>query len=515
MPNIRTTRRQFTCGLVAGSLVAPNQQLFAAVKKNAYRIELIELYVRMTPPGRLAVAIGKNTGEKPKPERNPIAHVRMIVSDARGNKTYGCSGDRMSVRWLDKRPGRTESQKLCELVELCEKARDVYLQEPEFDNPFEKWLGCYKEIHAAGRAANQEDLTSSFASALMERAMLDAVCRLAGEPIFKMFKENRLGFNPGAVLPELKGFALHEYLPDQPQTKVHARHTVGKVDPLQDRDLPPSDRLDDGLPQTLEQYVRINGQTKFKLKASGDVEFDMSRMKAIWEVLPRAKETLITIDANEAYPDLALLEQFVDGLSREIPDFFQRLAYIEQPLPRALTLDRQTSPQIRRIAAKKRLIIDEADGTLSAFKQAREIGYGGCSHKNCKGLFKSLLNLSLVKHYAAKGETLVLSAEDLQNMPIVPLHQDFAAVSLLGLEHCERNGHHFNYGLCMVSDRERRLAEKYHGDMYRESKGELFLDIRQGMVEVASLQCPGFGIRFEPDWHTMQPMRRWLDGREK
>ena len=200
-------------------------------------------------------------------------------------------------------------------------------------------------------------------------------------------------------------------------------------------------------------------------------------------------------------------------MAQDIPGFFKRLAYIEQPLPRALKLDKQTAPAIRRIAAKKTLIIDEADGTLTAFNQAREIGYGGCSHKNCKGFYKSLLNLSLVKHYAAKGQKLVLSGEDLQNMPIVPLHQDYAAVLLLGLEHCERNGHHFNYGLCMVSDRERQLAEQHHGDMYRKRGGELFLDINRGMVDVASLQCPGFGIRFEPDWDTMQPMREWLQSR--
>lgn len=505
----KTSRRSFVGGLAATTLIA-SRPLVAAPKRQ-YRIDAVELFVRMTPPGRLAVAIGKNTGAKPKPERNPIAHVRMIVSDSRNRQTYGCSGDRMSVRWLDKRPGRSKAQKLRELVELCEQAREIYLAEPEFEDPFAKWLSCYQQIHAAGRVTDQEELTSAFAAALLERAMLDAVCRLEGEPIFNMVKENRLGFDPGAVLLELKGFALHEHLPAEPLTKIHVRHTVGKVDPLLDRDVAADDRLDDGLPQTLEQYIRTDGPTKFKLKSSGDVDFDLARMKAIWNVLPRSDDTLITIDANEAYPDLEKLEQFVDGLASDIPGFFERLAYIEQPLPRALTLDKRTAPAIRRIAGKKTLIIDEADGTLTAFKQAREIGYGGCSHKNCKGFYKSLLNLSLVKHYATKGEKLLLSGEDLQNMPIVPLHQDYAAVSLLGLEHCERNGHHFNYGLCMVSDRERRLAERYHSDMYRKQDGELFLNIEQGIVDVASLQCPGFGIRFMPDFHTMQPMRKWLE----
>lgn len=509
----RTSRRGFLTGLTA--LGVAGSGVSAAEPRSRYRIERLDLYVRVTPPGRLAVAIGKNTGPRPAPERNPIAHVRMVVSDADGNKTYGCSGDRLSVRWLDKRPGRDKRQKLTELVELCEQGREIYLANGDFDDPFAMWLGCYRQIYRHGNRMNQEDLTSAFVSALFERAMLDAVCRLAGEPIFNMVKHDRLGFDPGAIIPELREFRLHEYLPTGPLTRIHVRHTVGKVDPLTDADVAPADRLNDGLPQTLQQYVRVNGQTHFKLKASGDVAFDLARMKAIWTVLPHVERTLITIDANEAYANLSQLDQFLDGLATELPEFFARVAYIEQPLPRGLTLDKATAPDVRRIGRKKRLIIDEADGTLTAFDQARRIGYGGCSHKNCKGLFKSLLNLSLIEHQANQGESLLLSAEDLQNMPIVPLHQDFAAVALLGLSHCERNGHHFNRGLCMVSARERRLAEQFHSDMYRQRAGELFLDVRRGMVDVSSLQCPGFGVRFEPDWQTMEPMRRWLEAMSK
>ena len=83
--------------------------LHAATPKVGYRIELIELFVRVTPPGRLAVSLGRDLATPPKPERNPIAHVRMVVSGADGRSAFGCSGDRLSVRWLDKRVGRSKS----------------------------------------------------------------------------------------------------------------------------------------------------------------------------------------------------------------------------------------------------------------------------------------------------------------------------------------------------------------------------------------------------------------------
>lgn len=506
----RLSRRLFV-SLLTGTISAFLVSSCSADKQPAaFTIESIELYVRVTPPGRLAVAIGRNTDVAPAPERNAIAHVRMVIRDASGKTSYGCSGDRMSVRWLDKRPGRDKELKLRELVALIQTAKRIWLSHAQFDDPFDNWLRCHELIQTASRNANQEDLTGAFASALMERAMLDGVCRLAGEPIFNMVHQDRLGFDPGRILPELQGFEIHKYLPDHPVTRIQVRHTVGKVDPLSSSELQPNQRLHDGLPQTLDEYVRTNGQKMFKLKASGEVDVDVARMKAVWAIVPHGPDTLLTIDANEAYADLNRLEEFIDRLSQEAPDFFDRLGYIEQPLPRALTLDTSTASHVRRIGRKKPLIIDEADGTLTAFRSAMKIGYAGCSHKNCKGFFKSLLNLALIRHSEQGGVKLLMSAEDLQNMPVVPLHQDYAAVSLLGLDHCERNGHHFNFGLSMVSDLERRLAGQFHGDMYRKQDGELFLNIRNGVVDVASLQCPGFGISFEPDWNSMISMQAWL-----
>jgi hypothetical protein len=73
-----------------------------------YRIESIDPFVRETPPGRLAVAIGKqpDPGATPQaPERpmrttDPISQIRLMLGDRRGRRAFGCPGDRMSVRRL-------------------------------------------------------------------------------------------------------------------------------------------------------------------------------------------------------------------------------------------------------------------------------------------------------------------------------------------------------------------------------------------------------------------------------
>lgn len=477
-----------------------------------YRIEAIELYVRETKPGRMAFALGKQGGAGDVKEGllNPLGHVRLVLKDSEGNETFGCAGDRLSVRWLDKRPDRTMDQKRRELVDLIYAAREIALKHREFETPFEFWESIYEEIQQAGRRTNQEDLTSALASSLMERAVIDAVCRMTGRSVFQAVKQDRLGIRPGDLYDELRDIKLSEVLPEEPRTWFFIRHTIGAADPLTASDLPDDRRVNDGLPETLEEYVKTDGLRYFKIKVSGDADKDLARLSKIWDVIVRAEQPVITLDANEAFADLKQFATFVTRFETELVGMFQHVSYIEQPLSRSLSLDPRTSSEIKKLAERKPLLIDEADGKLRAFHEAHAIGYAGTSHKNCKGVIKSLLNLALVHHFQERGEAAFLSGEDLQNLPVVPLQQDFATLGMLNLEHCERNGHHYNYGLSMLPKREKSAIARLHRDLYIEHNGEWFFKIREGAVDCESLQCPGFGVAFEPDWSSMTDMREWV-----
>ena len=477
----------------------------------AYRIEHLELFVRETPPNRMSFALGKQ-GRKAAVQAttNPLVHVRMVVNDGNRQTTFGTAADRLSVRWLDKRPGRSKPLKLRELVGLIGFARDLYLQSPEFVSPFDYWRKQHVQIMREGDRRGQEKLTSSFASALFERAVLDAVSRLAGKSIHEMVVGERLGFQPDRVFPELRGLNFKATLPARPRTRFFIRHTVGASDPLTAADLPDEQRVNDGLPETLEEYIRVDGVRYFKVKITGDVDRDFERLSRVWDVVSRAEEPAITLDANESYGNLQDLQQIIDRCERDLTGFFQHVMYIEQPLPRALTLDPATRKGIRALAEKKLLIIDEADDALDSFHRARAIGYQGTSHKNCKGFFKSLINHGLVVQAALQGREEVLSGEDLQNLPVVPLHQDFATLGILGLEHCERNGHHYNFGLSFLSKRDKANVVKSHPDLYHQRGDEWFMRVHRGQVDCASLQCPGFGVSAEPDWASMLPMDQWI-----
>ncbi len=241
-------------------------------------------------------------------------------------------------------------------------------------------------------------------------------------------------------------------MPRRPVTNINIRHTVGIFDPLTDEDWPAAQRLNDGLPETLYDYITQQGIRFFKVKISGDIDADLKRLARLWEIMPMHAEPALTLDANEAFTDLESFATFVRRFEEEQLGLFQHVLYIEQPLPRRLAFNQQAARIIPEIAKAKSVIIDESDGSLDSYHRALQVGYDGTSHKNCKGFFKSLANLCLAARYASEERSTVISAEDLQNLPVVPLQQDFVSVGILGLDHCERNGHHYNFGLSMLSD---------------------------------------------------------------
>lgn len=483
----------------------------------SYQLESIELAVRELPPDRLSFGIGKANSDgsaKATAKRRPsaILLVRASVSRAGEEAVFGFSGDRPSFGWLDKRTEISSAKKLTMLLDLVENSRRIYLEKgTDFESPFALWLEASSAVAEVARERSCEELMASYASALMERAVIDAVCRAEGRSFHEMVCEDRLGIDPGSIHAELEGIPFERIFPREPQTSFYVRHTVGLSDPITAEDWPEEKRINDGEPETLEEYAVRDGLRYFKIKISGDPGADLERLGQIWNsVLVGTDRPAVTLDGNESYTDIERFAEFVDRFEAVHPGLFQHTLFIEQPLTRAVTLDPSTAETVRRIAKKKALVIDEADGTTDAFRRAFEIGYSGCSHKNCKGVFKSLLNFALIHQWSETTDReLFLSGEDLSNMPIVPLHQDFAALGMLGVEHCERNGHHYAFGLSHLTEREKEAVAEEHSDLYVERDGELFLRIEEGMVEAASVQKKAFGTVTHPEWPSMVSLAEW------
>jgi len=316
-----------------------------------------------------------------------------------------------------------------------------------------------------------------------------------------------VGLRATPLTPELAGFDFGRLFgAAAPAGHIAVRHTVGLVDPIVASDITEGDRLDDGLPQSLDQVIERYGNRYFKLKISGDRDADIDRLERIAGVLDRLDTPYFaTLDGNEQYGDAGAIAEFYLGLSRR-PALGRMLAsilYVEQPIARASAL----SVPVKELARHVPVIIDESDGELSAFVQARELGYTGVSSKACKGVWKSILNLARCRLWnGATDVRYVMSAEDLTCEPGISLQQDLALVGLLGLTHVERNAHHFIDGFGGRPVAEERAFLAAHPDLYHDDGGRVRLRIERGDLAVGSLLPAGFGTLVTPSFDAAAPM---------
>ena len=124
------------------------------------------------------------------------------------------------------------------------------------------------------------------------------------------------------------------------------RHTVGLTDPLRDEDIPPEERVADGLPQSLAACVRAYGLTHYKVKLSGDAPRDLDRLQGIAAVLRQhgPPDFAFTLDGNEQFHDAGAFRAFWESVVArpELADLLPRLLFVEQPLHRDVALSAAT-----------------------------------------------------------------------------------------------------------------------------------------------------------------------------
>ncbi len=436
----------------------------------------------------------------------PLCLARVLMESSGGALSEGFSSDLLVPRWFEKTPGQSVDEDWRRLMESAKLAGEAALDGEVRDTVFAHWL----RIHGTrvATAPGPERLMRGEGVALVERAMIDAACRYAESTFFDALKSGLLGFRPGQVDPALSNWDLGSALPARPLANVHIRHTVGLVDALRRSDV--SARVNDGLPESLEEDIDEDRLTHFKLKMSGDAERDLERLVRIMEVIgERVATPRVTLDGNEQFESMEDIATVLERLSEH--ELGQRLLanllVIEQPLSRAKSFDEEANAGIERVSRFAPCIIDEADAEVDALPRAAALGYGGVSVKNCKGVFRALINFG--RCVLSEGR-LVQTAEDLTNLPVVALQQDLATISAIGLTHAERNGHHYFRGLGHLPRGTQEGALGNHPDLYVDSGTGPRVRIEEGSVSTASLHgAIGYAFDVGHDLREWTPMERW------
>jgi hypothetical protein len=401
----------------------------------------------------------------------PQAFVRARIRLEDGREATGASAEMLVPKWFDKNPALSNEDNFDQLRTSMRRAREACL---------------------SGGVATAFDhsrptvgLVENFGPALVDRALLDALCRALGVSFHEAIRRNVPGLDLSPKF--LAGL--------KPGDQIAARHTVGLLDPITAAEK----KLDDGLPETLEEVIARYGHRWFKLKVGGDLKADVERLRAIAAVLDRLPAYQASLDGNEQYEDADGVRALWSAIKAEpgLGRLAASVVYIEQPIKRQKAL-------AQPICLEKPVIIDESDDSLDAFPRAKALGYRGISSKTCKGVYKALINAARCAEW---GPEYFMTGEDLTIQAGIALQQDLALVSLLGLAHVERNGHHYVNGMGALPPAEQDAFYNSHPDLYERSHGAVRLRIREGMIQMKSLDCPGYASRALPDWSAMKERR--------
>ncbi len=458
-------------------------------------IELFERPVTLRMPFRFGVVTLREA---------PQAFVRARIELADGRWAWGAAAELLAPKWFDKNLALTNEDNFEQLRDVLRLARSAYLSDAAPASAFGHFARNFEPHMRAAQGQGYNPLLASYGPALVDRAVLDALCRATGMSFYAAITHNAAGIQGGRG--DAEGLNMGAFVASlRPAELIEARHTVGLVDAITAADI--TEPVNDGLPETFQQVVDVYRHRYYKLKVGGQVKADVERLTAIASVLDTlAQPYFISLDGNEQYNDAQGVAELLAAMRAEpaLARLNDSIMFIEQPINRKVALD----VDLRGAGLGKPVIIDESDGELDTFVQARARGYAGVSSKTCKGFYKSILNAARCAAWNREegAPRYFMSAEDLTTQAGLAVQQDLALVNLLGIKHVERNGHHYVNGMAALPSAEQAAFRNNHPDVYEYSHGAVRLKIQEGRIHLASLDCPGFASAALPDFAAMQSL---------
>ncbi len=247
------------------------------------------------------------------------------------------------------------------------------------------------------------DLAIALAISSIDIALHDAYGRLHGAGSFDCLTPDHLGCDLSGFLgEEFVGKQLVDILNPKPTPTLALYHLVGALDPLSTADL--NRKIDDGLPETLEEWITAQHLSHLKVKITGqDLDADVGRVVEIDRIALKVAPTRTwsySIDFNEACENEDYVIDFLERLDRLSRDSIAKLHYIEQPMHRDLRARKEVT--MHRVSRLKPVVIDESLTDFDSLYFAKQQGYSGIAIKACKGISDSLLFAAAARNFNMK-----------------------------------------------------------------------------------------------------------------
>src|SRR5437763_16828608 len=113
----------------------------------------------------------------------------------------------MIPKWFDKSPDKSNDDNIADLAGALTMAGHAYATSGETLTAFGHFASHYAGLIAAGERAGRNALTTNYGAAVIDRAVLDACCRVSSSSFYTAIRGNLPGIDC-SLTPDLRGFDL-------------------------------------------------------------------------------------------------------------------------------------------------------------------------------------------------------------------------------------------------------------------------------------------------------------------
>jgi L-alanine-DL-glutamate epimerase-like enolase superfamily enzyme len=417
-------------------------------------------------------------------DRATLLNVRCVVETRAGRPSRGFGSMPLGNVWSFPSRVLSYDDTLTAMKALVERIARVTADCRETGHPIDlTWALEPAYLDAAREVSRQRNLAEPIpplctlvAASPFDAALHDAFGKAHGLNCYHTYGPEFMTHDLSRYLgPEFQGEYLDHYLSKEPRARLPLYHLVGALDPIEESDV--RQRINDGLPETLAEWINFNGLTHLKIKLNGeDLNWDVERVTHVDRVAARTQqhrgvqEWVYSLDFNERCPHVGYLLDFLSQVRARSPAAFERIQYIEQPTARDLKAHRANA--MHEAAKVRPVVIDESLIDLESLRLAHDMGYTGAALKACKGQSQSLLLAA-----ASRKMGLFLCVQDLTCPGASLIHSAGLAAHVAGVAAIEANARQY------VPAANRPWEECFPG-IFR---------VTDGTLETGTLTGPGLG----------------------
>src|SRR5215469_7118543 len=473
------TRRNFlkNAGAVAATGIGFSI-LTASTKTTDIRIEDVahsyEEYLFRTPNKFAGTVVDRAT----------IMTVKCTVRTKGGKVTKGFGSMPLGNVWSFPSKKMSYAATLSAMKALAEDIGKITGSYEEFDHPIDiNWALHPLYMKAAAEVSERMHLPDPIpklctlvTASPFDAAVHDAFGKAHGLNCYHTYGPEFMNHDLSHYLgAEYRREYPSRYLQQEPKPRMPLYHLVSAIDPIEETDI--TTRVDDGLPETLAEWINYNGLTHFKIKLNGDdPKWDVERVLHVDRVTTETQRKrglrnwFYALDFNERCPNVDYLLQFLRRVKEKAPAGYGRIQYVEQPTAR----DLKAHPENRmQEAAELRLIvIDESLTDVDALLLSRKMGYTGASIKASKGQSQMIIVAS-----AAQKQNMFLCGGDMSCPGAALIQSASLPAHVPGVRAIEANARQYMPAA-------NKAWEARFPDMFR---------ITDGMIGTGELNGPGLG----------------------